>query len=82
MKHIFLIILFTSALFSQDVLKLKNGKIYEGQYFGERDGTIIFKIKGESSTKTFSTKEIESVGKKDSQQSFNTQKSKYDVRSC
>ena len=53
MKHIILIVLFTSALFSQDFLKLKNGKVYEGKYFGEQNGIIVFKIKGESSTLKF-----------------------------
>ena len=63
MKYLFPLILITSTLFSQDILKLKSGKVYEGLYFGELDGKIIFKIKGESESKTFNSEEVLSVNK-------------------
>ena len=37
--------------------------MYEGLYFGELDGKIIFKIKGESESKTFNSEEVLSVNK-------------------
>ena len=63
LKYLFPLILITSTLFSQDILKLKSGKVYEGLYFGELDGKIIFKIKGESESKTFNSEEVLSVNK-------------------
>ena len=65
MKYLFPLFLLTSIAFSQDVLKLKNGKVYEGLFFGERNGNVIFKINGESGTKSFKADEVISVGKKD-----------------
>ena len=57
------LLILTGLLFGQDILKLKSGKVYEGLYFGELDGKIIFKIKGESESKTFNSEEVLSVNK-------------------
>ena len=63
MKYLFPLILITSTLFSQDVLITHSGKVWLGEYLGEKDEeTLLFKTPGNKATPVLKkiTKEVKS----------------------
>ena len=61
MKPFLLLFIFTSFLFGQDVLTLKNGESYKGTFFGKVDEDIVFKMEGETNTKKFSINDVNTI---------------------
>ena len=46
MKHFLPLLILTGLLFGQDVLTLKNGEFYKGEYDKIEDGNVFFKPEG------------------------------------
>ena len=61
MKRFLLIFIFTSLLFGQDVLNLKNGDFFWGTFYGKDGEDIIFKVERETSTQKFSINDVDAI---------------------
>ncbi len=70
MKRFLLIFIFTSLLFGQDILTLKNGESFEGAFYGKVGENIVFKVEGETSTKNFSINDVNTITTKEGELTY------------
>ena len=61
MKRFLPLFILTGLLFGQDVLTHKSGEIYKGQYFGNVDRNIVFKVEGDKSTTKFAISDVSKI---------------------